>query len=295
MEHWLRVTGTFRFAKRVIQRTETARLYLLTSLKRLFHRGSRPRHRQGNLVMFHTGRSGSSVIADMLSRHPAIHWDGELFNYDLQLWRNKPRDRSIEVQRRIKRRMNLFESSIYGIELLPTQLKSGHIDTGPFITVLEDFGVQHFILLTRRNILRKIVSNLVARERGRWRLGSGETAPLTRIHVDITKLLMASTKPLLDHMRDMQADYDTLRALLSSRRCLHLVYEDDVLGDPRCAYHKICGFLGVEHIELPVRHGRTTPQPLNQIVQNFDEVQQVLAGTEFEWMLGKDSDGANSR
>ena len=285
MERWLRATGTLHVTRRAIQRVETAGLQLLTSWKQLTHGGAWPPRRQGNLVMLHTGRSGSSVIADLLNQHPAIHWDGELFNHQLTLWRNKPRDRMIEAQGLIKRRINYFNVRFYGFEVLPTHLQAGQIEKDAFIAVLEDFDIEYFVLLTRRNILRKIISNLVARKRGRWRLMSGETAPLTRIHVDTLELQMASIKPLIEHLQDMQAEYETLQALLSPRRCLHLVYEDDVLPDPRCAYRKICRFLGVEYVELPVRHGQTTPQPLSRIIQNYAEVEQVLAGTQFAWML----------
>jgi hypothetical protein len=243
--------------------------------------------------MFHTGRSGSSVIADMLGQHPAIHWDGELFNYQLMLWRNNPRNRMEEAQVLVRRRMSLFDKPVYGFEILPTQLLAGQIDQRELLAVLDEFGVGHFVVLTRRNILRKIVSNLVARERGRWRLKAGESAPLTRIHIDTDNVQMATTQPLVTHIRETLVDYEALSASLGSRRCLHLVYERDVLPDPRCAYRKICGFLGIDDVELPVRHGQTTPHRLRQIIRNYTDVEQALSGTEFEWMLEEDEDTKN--
>jgi hypothetical protein len=290
VEHWLRATGTFRLTKRMIQRVETTGLQVLKYLKQLAHGGSRRVRTKQNLVMFHTGRSGSSVIADLLSQHPDIHWDGELFNYRLMLWRGRQKFRMREGIGLIKRRMNLFDEPFYGFEVLPTHLHAGQMDEGDFIAALEDLGFEHFILLTRRNILRKIVSNLVARERGQWRLGAGETAPLTRVHVDTRNLTLASVKPLLSHIDDLLADYETLSSLLNSRHCLQIVYEDDVHRDPRCAYRKICEFLGVAYLDIPVRHGQTTPHPLRQIIQNYDEVASVLSATEFAWMLEERSD-----
>ena len=38
--------------------------------------------RRGNLVMFHVGRSGSTVLASLLQQHPDMYWDGELFDGD---------------------------------------------------------------------------------------------------------------------------------------------------------------------------------------------------------------------
>jgi hypothetical protein len=285
VEYWLRAMGAFQVTKRLIQRFETVGLRVLTSWKQMTHGGSWPPQRQGNLVMFHTARSGSSVTAGLLSQHPEIYWGGELFNYRLPLWRSKSRDRLMEARSFIKPRINHVDIPFYGFEVLPTQLRAGQIETDVFVTVLEDFGIENFVLLTRRNILRKIVSTLVARERKRWHLKSGEIAPLTQIYIDTANLELESIKPLLEHIRDVQAEYETLQALLSSRRYLHLVYEDDVLRDPRRGYRKICRFLGVQCVELPVRHERTTPQPLSQIIQNYADLEYALSGTEFEWML----------
>jgi hypothetical protein len=285
VERLLRATGTFHATKRMLLATETAGLHTLTSCRRMLNGNAWPHCRLGNLVMFHTGRSGSSVVADLLGRHPAVHWDGELFNYHLNVWRSRPKDRMADAQRMIKRRIYFFNVPYYGFEVLTSQLVAGNIEKKRFIDALDTLGIDHYILLTRRNILRKIVSNLVARERGRWHLGSEEIARLTQIHVDVVRLRLATTRPLIVHLRDTQSEYDALQALLSSRRCLRLVYEDDILKDPRDAVRKFCDFLDVDYLELPVRHGRTTPQPLHQIIDNYVEVEDVLSGTEFEWML----------
>jgi hypothetical protein len=293
VERLLRATGTFRVTKRNLQRIETAGLQLRKSWRHLTRAGSAASRQQGSVVMFHTGRSGSSVIADMLGQHPAIHWDGELFNYQLMLWRERPKYRMAEASGLIRRRMSLFDKSFYGFEVLSTHLHAGQIDEGQFMAMLDDLGVEHFILLTRRNILRKLVSNLVARKRGRWRLEASEAAPLTRVHVDTSNLQMASMKPLVTHIRDTLADYAALRSALNSRRCLELVYEDDVQQDPRRASRRICEFLGVEQVDTRVRHGQTTPHPLRQVIQNYDEVADVMSSTEFEWMLGESVDAAS--
>jgi hypothetical protein len=288
LERALRAAGTFRVTKRALQRAQTAGWSASTACKRLVHRDAWPTRRRGNAVMFHTGRSGSSVVADLLGRHPDIHWDGELFNYDVTFWRKRPRQRLMEARKRIGRRITYANVPFYGFEVLPTHLRAGQIKTREFIATLEDFGVGHFILLERRNVLRKIVSSLVARERGRWRLKSGETAPLTRVHIDTENLRLASVKPLVDHIREFENDCESLRAILRDRRTLHLVYEEDVAEDPRRAYRSICDFLGVPHVELPVRHERATPQPLREVIQNLDDVERAIVDTQFAWMLDEE-------
>ena len=98
-------------------------------------------------------------------------------------------------------------------------------------------------------------------------------------------LLLHGDAHLLEHLADLHADVERLRGLLGARRCLELVYEDDVLPDPRIALQKSCAFLGIDAIDLPVRRGRTTPQSIAEVVDNFADLQRALEGTTFEWML----------
>lgn len=295
LERLLRTTGMFRVTKRTLLGLETIGLQAATLPRQLLRGKSSPSSRRGNVVMFHSGRSGSFVIADLLNQHPDIHWDGELFNYHLEAWRRTPMERLGEAQRLIGRRIGHHDVPFYGFEVLPSHLKAGRIESDSFARALDELGFEYFVLLTRRNLLRKIVSHLVARERRRWHLGSADVAPLTSVVVDVESLRLASTKPLLEHLRDAQAEYDGLQTLLSDRRCLHLAYEDDVLCDPRLAVRRICNFLGVDYMDMPVRQGRTTPQGLEQVVRNFADVERVLSGTEFEWMLEEKSELAGAR
>jgi hypothetical protein len=285
LERLTRATGTFGAIKRTTQGVETLGLRAAAVSRRLARGDPGLSRRRGNIVMFHFGRSGSSVIAGLLARHPQVRWDGQLFNYHLQPWRRNPQPRLEQAYRLIDRRMSYHDVPFYGFEVLPSQLKAGLIDEHSFAGSLDRLGFAHFIFLTRRNLLKRIVSHLVARERGRWHMRADADVPLTRVHVDIESLRLAEPKPLLVHLADLQADADRLRGLLDARHCLQLVYEDDVLPDPRIALQKACAFLDIEAIDLPVRHGRTTPQALADVVDNFPELHRALEGTPFEWML----------
>ena len=35
---------------------------------------------KGKIAMFHIGRSGSTVVANLLNNHPKILWDGEIYH-----------------------------------------------------------------------------------------------------------------------------------------------------------------------------------------------------------------------
>jgi hypothetical protein len=91
-------------------------------------------------------------------------------------------------------------------------------------------------------------------------------------------------QPLIDYLRDWDAQFNQLDAELATDGALCLTYEDDIEQDPLVAYRKICA-----HIEQPpeapeVRFTRTTAQPLAEIVTTLAAVREALAGTEFAWM-----------
>jgi hypothetical protein len=66
---------------------------------------------------------------------------------------------------------------------------------------------------------------------------------------------------------------------------LSLTYEDDLAANPDEAYRRVCDFAGLGHYEATVRLGRTNPFELRDILTNFADVERVLRGTSFEWML----------
>ena len=68
---------------------------------------------------------------------------------------------------------------------------------------------------------------------------------------------------------------------------LHLVYEEDVEDDPALAYRQVCDLIGVASESIESRLGRTGAAPLTSLLTNFDEIAELLTGTEYEWMLDK--------
>jgi hypothetical protein len=94
-------------------------------------------------------------------------------------------------------------------------------------------------------------------------------------------------QPLLAAFEEMRAGEDLLHHALDGRPALHLVYEDHVESDPTVAYRLICDLIGVEPGKAEAQLGRTGDAPLTDLLSNFDEIADLLNGTEFEWMLDK--------
>ena len=115
--------------------------------------------------MIHNGRVGSTVLADLLSRHPDVQWDGELF-VRRGLYYKHFRNRPYEF---LKLRSRQTLTTYYGFEIKGMSrqhLKSEILDSElqDFIDYLKGHGFNRFIVLKRKNYIRQYISLLRARE-----------------------------------------------------------------------------------------------------------------------------------
>ena len=240
--------------------------------------------------MFHHGRCGSSVLGDLLDQHSALRWDGEVFNFRRSFWTDQATatDRADPLgvlERRLRKSRKPtygFECKFYHAQLIGFSLEA-------LVPALERLGFTRFVVLDRRNTLRKVVSSLVASRRGSARVPAGTEVPLIRVHLPVEAVPIDSTrKPLVELLRDYQGGVLRIEELLANRPLLRLRYEDDLADDPLAGYRAVCSFLGLPAEKPQVRLGRTTPYPWRQVVENADAVVAALAGTEFAWMAEED-------
>lgn len=248
--------------------------------------------RQKNVAMFHTGRCGSTVLAMMMNAHTDICWGNEIFHRYMNNQKDSTLDSKSFVRREIEWSSSSSISKIYGFETkyLPEQHLSPRcvdMELSEYIDLLYGFQVHKFIILHRRNYLRHLVSGEVGRKKKSWHVVNKSVMP-TSINIDISSVTIGRREvntPLLEafHFRDEQ--YNKLKKLLSAKDVLLLSYEDDILTDPRIAYEKICDFFGVQSQKPDVRLSRTNPFTLQEMIENFEDVEMVLSGTKYEWML----------
>jgi len=254
-----------------------------------FVRGLLPREKRDDIVMFHIGRSGSTVLGDMLDQHPRIYWDGEVYDPVA-----KGRSLGTDPLTFLSKRMRRAGRRLYGCEVKPVHMHLLDLEPGVTIDCISELGFSRFIVLERRNYLRKVVSSAIAHETGSFHRGASEDRTRSQITLDVENIRIdRDEKPLLGFLESYDQFFRSLREYLDGKRLLWITYEDDVFADPRVGYEKICSFIGVEPLEGPaVRYGKTNPYPLKEIVNNFSDLEGVLKGTTYEWML---YDGSNRR
>jgi hypothetical protein len=157
---------------------------------------------------------------------------------------------------------------------------------------LQLLGFTHFIRLTRRNTLRKVVSALVGAKTEQYHRRRGQAGKSEPVTIDLDSVAIeGQVRPLLEVLRGYQEDEARIRGLLADQPLLELEYETDIQGSPLEAYRKTCSFLSLEPVQAEVRLVRTNPHPLGALIANLDEVTRTLSGSGFEWMLEEDPGG----
>ncbi|MCI0428985.1 MAG: glycosyltransferase [Rhodospirillales bacterium] len=231
------------------------------------------------IAMIHHGRCGSQVLGNLLDQHSRILWEGEIFETFMNKLPKHPMSHVRQRLRACKKAMYGFETKHYH----PDQMGVGW---AAYLASLEKLGFRKFILQRRVNLLRAFVSALVGIRKGNvYHLPVGATASLRKVRLD-PQAVHFDVEPfgLLDVLRFRAERLESARRLLDGHDILCLTYEEDIAEDPTRAYRRVCDFLGVEPEPVEIKYGRTTPFPLSDVIENFDEVKAALAGTEFEWM-----------
>ncbi len=234
------------------------------------------------IAMIHHGRCGSQVLGDLLNQHSLISWDGELFE---PLIHKLPR----QPMPHLRHRLDACKKAIYGFETKHYHPDLMGVAWPDYLAGLDNLGFEKFILQRRANLLRTFVSALVGKAKGNvYHLPAGKAASLHKLTLD-PQAVYFDDKPvkLLEALEFTTQRLDLARQLLAGRDVLCLTYEEDIADDPSRAYGRVCDFLGITRESVETKYSRTTPFPLSEIIENFDDVQAALAGTEFEWMLAE--------
>jgi hypothetical protein len=253
------------------------------------------RYRKQQIGMLHSGRCGSSVLGNMLNAHSKFVWAGEIFEEHMGFNAQTASETNGLVTKTISSSRDSSCSMIYGFAtkyLSQQHLSSECLNIGivDYVTLLDEMGFSHFIVLNRNNYLRRALSALVGKATGKWHSHDEIRMP-TNVTVDIDSYLSGSeSKSLLEFFASSDQRRNQLTRALSNRNALLLTYEDDVQDDPLIGYRKICNFLGIVDEAPTINLRRTNPFNCEQIIANYAEVQAALDGTKYSWMLDDKAD-----
>jgi LPS sulfotransferase NodH len=209
-------------------------------------------------VVFGLGRSGSTLLVDLLNADPAIRCDGEIFQH----WRYFP-------ERILRRKIRLLEADAYGFKLLAYQVTKvlGYREPRRFLDWLQASGFR-FVTIRRENLFRHALSQVAARK-SRFHL-EGPTSERIKVSVD-----PAEIEAWMDRIRRNREEEQTM---LAGREALHLVYEQDLIGEERQrqAVARIGAFIGRDIVFANSRFRRIVSDDLSDSFENADELRRYM-------------------
>lgn len=244
---------------------------------------------KNNVVMIHLGRSGSTVLGDLLNQHSKVKWGGEIYAkhikrnsnnfFEMLEFKHNMYDTLKKERRGVFKKIYGYEIKFYHLHFLGESLQK-------YLEKIRAMGVNKIIILERSNHLKLIVSSLVALENGVWHSKHEKPDSLTKIKMDVNDLWTdGESKTLIEFLNSYQESFKNTRAILKGTNTLNLNYEKDILNNPTEAYNEACKYLEVPPENPKTNYWRTTPHSLEDIIINFQEVKEYLKDTAFEWML----------
>lgn len=243
--------------------------------------------KKGNVVIWHIGRCGSTVLSSILNQHPKIQSLKEFLNPIMQAKSLGKEIPDIETTFQELKNYNPSKIQILEVKFLEAQhLSVYNISLPDLINRFIEIGYDKFIILERKNYLNRMISHCVGQETRIFHLKEGEKPRLHSITMDVNKISVGKDKKsLIDWFKDFEGSYGRLRSYLSDSIFLELQFEEDIQSNVIQAYEKVCLFLNVETYNSEVPFARTNPFDKRDILINFKEVEKVLKETKYSWML----------
>ncbi len=230
----------------------------------------RPRRdRNGSkFLIFAQGRTGSSLLVDLLNRSPSVHCDEEILARPVLLptrWVSAHRGR--------------HQGCTYGFKVKLYQLTIDQRidDPGAWLSAMQRSGWR-VLYLRRRNLLRQVLSNILASRSSRYHYRSAPTAraPVT---IDLAEML--------ELMSVRQRIGEEERMALAGVPHESVCYEDDLMLSERhqSTFDRLARVLGAEPAYATTELRRINSGPLSGLVDNYRQLERELVGTPWEGFL----------
>ena len=228
-------------------------------------------------VIYTRGRTGSTVLCDLLNCHPDIFCDVEIFNF---IYAKSKVAFPLKYIQNCSKRADLNGKSVYGFKVKIAQLRIEHEykNYDKILLKLHEEGWK-FIHLKRKNHLKHKLSNILASETNIYHIRGNDSENGKKVNVDCD-LLMASIK----YSEEIETTEETnLRTIPH----LKIIYEDDISESSKHqeTANKVFRFLGLKEHPVKTDYKKVLPQDLKNILNNYDEVYNYFKGTKYSEFL----------
>jgi len=225
-------------------------------------------------IIYGQGRSGSSVLLDLIGSHPDVYCESEIFN-------RKVAARLIWPMHYLQARAALSPQPVYGCKMKIYQMTDDQSIEDPhrFMQDLHSDGWK-VIHLVREDLFRKALSLVVAETRGQFldrRQDSG--SGVSTIRIDPARLAEA--------MRERRSADEAEQAALEGIPHIRVTYESDLLdaANHQAVSDRVLAYLGLESAPVETRYVKTSRSHVSDYVSNYAEMCEFLSQTELSSYL----------
>lgn len=224
-------------------------------------------------AVYTRGRTGSTLLSDLMNCHKDIYSDVEIFNF---LYSGNRVLFPMAYIESCSKRASALNKSVYGFKVKIAQLKNEHKykNYEKILSGLHNKGWK-FIYLKRENYLRHKLSNLLITETNVYHLTGNDQPYRKKINVDC--------QLLLDSIKFGEETELLEKQNLKNIPYLEIIYERDLLDNSRHqeTADRIFGFLGVDSHKVKTAYRKVTPDDLRDSIENYDEVLNFFKNTKY--------------
>jgi hypothetical protein len=214
-------------------------------------------------VIFGLGRSGSTLLKQLLNSHPEIVCEGELLNAEEKYVTNPL------LLRLVYRfpylffalRSMLSKKPVYGFTLLFYQYSPPAKLIGKLVK--KDWKI---IRIYRENSLEQSLSHLVAQQTRVWHRYDNQEIQ--------TPKLVITPEELMNRLNIVNTNKKTETKLFENFAHHKVVYEDDLKNESDWTEttRRIFEYLGVNPAPVSASIKKTYSRPYSEIIENYDEL-----------------------
>jgi len=220
---------------------------------------------QDKFVLFGRGRSGSTLLTQMLNSNPKVTCDKEIFNR-----------RVLFPRLFVNSRKRIFKKEVYGFKLLSYQLREHYSPEGArnFMQYLAQKQGYKIVYLTRENPVLQTMSKHYARFRGTWHQTTAVDRP-EKMVVDI---------PLFMQELRASVELDEFEAYcLQGIPSFKVVYEHDLKNSNEQfrLLDRLSHFLRIPLAKPNLSLKKISSEKVSDYVENWEELKHCISYTEF--------------
>lgn len=220
-------------------------------------------------LILSTPRAGSTLLSRMVLNHPNVIGKGEYFD------RLRGREPSGELE-------TLFRPQRKSIKAVGFNIHYNHPadeKKKEAWSLLKECKDLHIIHLSRKNTLRYYVSSKIARKLTLFNIKEANDRP------DLEKRrVIVTPQELRVIINSSSKRYQSYHSMFSSHPIIEVEFERLILN-PETEFLKLTKFLGLDHQKPKISTVIMNPEPLSELIINYDELKHEFISSPCSWMF----------